>query len=1054
MEAVETESAHLDEDQALDVLAGRVAAARAAEIDVHLERCTECRRFLLHLARLSEHRATAPAGPRGGAAAPEIGTEAPASPSQAGDRPDDATLAIGARVDRYVIERLLGAGAMGMVYAAHDPELDRRVAVKVLRPGTFSAAARDRMAREARTLARLSHRNVVAVHDVGAHGDGMFIVMELVEGATLKRWLAERPRSWHEIVAVMAHAGRGLAAAHAAGLIHRDFKPDNVMIAADGRVLVADFGLARPAGDAATADTVPGGGSPAPASEITADGVAVGTPAYMAPEQHAGEAGPAADQFAFAVTLYEALYGRRPFAGTSAVALVTAIAAGEMIPPPSTTRVPARIARIAARGLRGPPAARFPTMTALVDALARDPGRRRRWLAVAGGALVAAVTATWLLARTDAAPERCEGGNQRIAAVWNAQARTTLRDAFARAGRGQGASAADRAAAGIDRYTREWTAGYRDACRATHVRGDQSPELLDRRMACLDTRLVELGTLVTLFATADAAVVERAVGSIAALPPVGDCADRKALDVTPLPADPATRDQIAAARADLARARTAHNAGRFAEEEPITRAIAARARTLGYPPLLASALYQLGQLEDALGHPPAALAAFAEGRLAAEAAGNDKLKAELAIASANIANATIDPEETERMDREAEATVARLGSPPELAWLLADGKAKRRYGVSDFAGALAEWERALAIARTVFPADSYEVANLLNAIGVSHFALGAVDKARPIHEEVRAMRLAVLGPDHPALAETLQNLGNCNLVGGRPVEALALYTEAIAIMERGLGPDHPRIAAPHHNLGMLYLMQSDPESSARHSQRAYDILRASSGDDDPQAARSRSRLAVALAHLGRIAEAKTHAAAAVATLSARIGAEHPETALARLASGDVFLEAGEPAAAVAEFREALPLTKGTASEEYTLLGLGRSELALGHGAAAAEHLAGAIAGAQQLYGADAPNLMTYYRDLGRAHLADGHPERAIAPLERGLELDRANGDGTLAVIKGGLRLHLARALWSRPADRDRARALADEALAALSPLDPAPPELAELRAWLTAHRRR
>ena len=571
-------------------------------------------------------------------------------------------------------------------------------------------------------------------------------------------------------------------------------------------------------------------------------------------------------------------------------------------------------------------------------------------------------------------------------------------------------------------------------------------------MACLDTRLVELGALVTLFGTADAAVVERAVGAIAALPPVADCADRKALDVTPLPADPATRDRIAAARADLARARTAHNAGRFAEEEPITRAVADRARALAYPPLLASALYQLGQLEDTLGHPPAALAAFAEGRFAAEAAGNDKLKAELAIASANIATTTIDPDEAARMDREAEATVARLGSPPELAWLLADGKAKRRYSVNDFAGALAEFERALAIARSVFPAESYEIANLLNAIGVCHFSLGALDQARAIHEQVRAMRLAVLGPDHPALAETLQNLGNCHMMSGAPGEALAAYTEAIAILERGLGPDHPRLGAPHHNLGALYLMQGDPASSARHAQRAYDILRASGGDDDPQAARSRSRLAVALAHLGRIDEAKPHATAAVATLAARIGAEHPETAVARLASGDVFLEAGEPAVAAAEFRAALPLMKGTPNEEYTLLGLGRAELAQGHGAAAAEHLAGAVAGAEQLYGADAANLMTYHVDLGRAHLMAGRADRAILALERALELDVRNGAGTLASIKGGIRFHLARALWSRPGDRDRARTLAAEALTHLEPIDPPEPDLAELRAWLTTHR--
>jgi tetratricopeptide (TPR) repeat protein len=1034
MEVVEPDNEHLDEDLALDVLAGRIAPARTAAIDAHLDRCNDCRRFMIHLARLSEHRATAPG--HGDGVAPVV----------------DDMLSVGARVDRYVIEGLLGAGAMGMVYVARDPELDRRVAIKLLRPGSFTADARERMAREARTLARLSHPNVVAVHDVGPHGDAMFIVMELVVGTTLRRWLAAEQRDWRAIVHVLVRAGHGIAAAHAAGLVHRDFKPDNMMIADDGRVLVADFGLARPAGDSAPPADAPSSGGDAAPPEITASGAAVGTPAYMSPEQFAGGAGAAADQFAFCVTLYEALYRRRPFAGQTPAALFAAITAGEVQPPPPATRVPARIARILARGLRADPAARFPDMPALLAELTRDPARRARRIGLATLALAGAVAATWAVTRATAPPAPCGGGNQRVATVWNAASRDQVRAAFARAGKGQAASATVRTEAALDAYAGAWLTGYRDACEATHLRGDQSGALLDRRMACLDGRLAELDALVRLFADADAALIERAVGAVAGLARVADCADTAALDGMPAPADPAARQAAEAARADLARARTMHNAGKYTDEEPITRDVAARARALAHPPLLAAALYELGRLEEALGHGPEALAAFDEARLAAETAGNDRLKAELAISIANVAAVVLDRDEAARMDREAEAIVARLGSPPALSWLLADGKAKRAYGVADYATARTEFERALAIARSVFPAESYEIANLLNAIAVCTFSLGEPDRARELHEQVRAMRVAVLGPDHPALAETLQNLGNCHLMSGDSDEALTLYRDAIAILERSLGADHQRVAAPHHNLGMLYLMQGDFAASAEHARRAYEILLASVGPRDPQTARSQSRLAVSLAKLGELAEAKAHAAEAVAVLAEKIGADHAETAIARLATGDVLFDAGEYAPAAESFRVTLPVVAGTPNEEYALYGLGRCEIELGDGAQAAEHLARAIVGAEQLHGKDAANLMSYHLELGRAHLVAGRADRAQPALERALEIDNANAAGTLPALKGRIRFHLARALWSRPAERRRALALAEEARGQFASIDPAPREMSELRAWSATHR--
>jgi len=308
---------------------------------------------------------------------------------------DPSQLLPGAQIDRYVIESRLGAGGMGVVYVARDPDLGRRVALKVLRAG----APDHRLLREAQSLARLSHPNVVAVHDVGAHDGQTFIAMALVEGANLRKWLAtERPVV--EILRHLAAAGRGLAAAHAAGLIHRDLKPDNIFISDGGQALVGDFGLAAERGE------VTGGGVPAGliAPDLTVTGMVLGTPAYMPPEQALGDATAASDQFSFCVTAWEALYRSRPFAGASAEAVMAAAAHGRITPPARDRGVPAKVRRALARGLSADPAARFPSMDALLFAMTPKP---RKWpWAVAGGVMLGGVTLMFALTLDDPAPAR------------------------------------------------------------------------------------------------------------------------------------------------------------------------------------------------------------------------------------------------------------------------------------------------------------------------------------------------------------------------------------------------------------------------------------------------------------------------------------------------------------------------------------------------------------------------------------------------------------------------------------------------------------------------
>jgi len=313
-------------------------------------------------------------------------------------RPQQLDALAGELVDRYQIIEQLGAGGMGVVYRARDTELSRDVALKLLRPrsGRSDVDMQKRLLREAQALAQVSHANLVAVFDLGTHRDQVFVVMELVKGKSLKHWLRDQKRDWREVWRVFEQAGRGLVAAHAAGLVHRDFKPDNVLIGDDGSVQVVDFGLARSVGDMADdavdsrATTLPPGAEDVLGTPLTRTGAIMGTPAYMAPEQHQGSSVDArADQFAFAVALYEGLYGARPFRGDSLVEIVNAVTEGTIDPPPPKTAVPKRVGQALQRALAKEPRARYADMDAMLEAVGK--ATRRSWLLPAGAAVVVAI---------------------------------------------------------------------------------------------------------------------------------------------------------------------------------------------------------------------------------------------------------------------------------------------------------------------------------------------------------------------------------------------------------------------------------------------------------------------------------------------------------------------------------------------------------------------------------------------------------------------------------------------------------------------------------------
>jgi len=390
----------LDDNAVSEFVSGALPPSLLTRVEGHLAGCRDCRALVAAMAQDAIADSNIKTVPHERLTA-----------SQVAELPKK-TLAVGDRVGRYLVLSTLGTGGMGVVFAAYDPQLDRKVALKLLRSGLQLATkdARKRLQREAQAIAQLSHPNVVGVYDVGTTDDGdLYIAMEFVEGDTLTTWLKRWPRTWREIIDVFLQAARGLVAAHSVGLLHRDFKPDNVLVGGDGRVRVTDFGLARSL--IAHLDEESGRGATpsmptALNAALTATGTVLGTPRYMPPEQLTGpDIDARADQFSFCVALHEALYGEHPLPGSTSVSMLEK--GDRALPPPDGTRVPTTINRAVARGLERDRAKRWPTMAQLMGELVPPAPRiSARTVAFAlGGLLLVTGAAAAVVAQKDPAPE-------------------------------------------------------------------------------------------------------------------------------------------------------------------------------------------------------------------------------------------------------------------------------------------------------------------------------------------------------------------------------------------------------------------------------------------------------------------------------------------------------------------------------------------------------------------------------------------------------------------------------------------------------------------------
>ncbi|HVE81913.1 MAG TPA: serine/threonine-protein kinase, partial [Myxococcales bacterium] len=543
-----------------------------------------------------------------------------------------APLERGAQVGRYLVLGRIGEGGMGVVYAGYDPELDRKVAIKLLRaaPKRGSNDSKDtqaRLLREAQALARISHPNVVPVYDVGTYQERVFIAMEFVEGTTAKKWIKEKKPSWREVLEVFTAAGRGLAAAHAAGLVHRDFKPENVLVGRDGRVRVMDFGLARVEDTGAEATVLPQmvralteESVPKVAlDQLTQEGRILGTPNYMSPEQYTGRSLDArTDQFSFCAALYYGLYRKRPFEphqmseaaaaifrdgdptqqATAAVASPRLLLRGPILEPPRDIKVPAWVRRVMNKGLCLDPDQRYESMEALLADLGKDPWVPvRRW-GFTAAALVVALGAAAVYQRQSRHELLCTGAEQKLEGVWDSSVAAEVQQAFRKSPKPYAGNALAAATAGLDAYSKAWASMHREACEATRLRGEQTEQVLSSRMLCLERRLKDLRAVTHLLASASAETIDRAGDAVHALPGLRTCADVEVLlgQAAP-PQDPASRDKFDKLSSLLAEAKALDDGGQYRVALEVAKSARAAADELGYEPLRAEALSRLGWVQ-------------------------------------------------------------------------------------------------------------------------------------------------------------------------------------------------------------------------------------------------------------------------------------------------------------------------------------------------------------------------------------------------------------------------------------------------------------------------
>jgi eukaryotic-like serine/threonine-protein kinase len=947
------------------------------------------------------------------------------SDSGSGDEftPRDAGPIAGAQLGRYLVIERVGRGGMGVVLRAYDSKLQREVALKLVRKDALGEAGQSRLVREARAMARLNHPNVVGLYDVELALDvrqgGVVVVMEYVAGTTLRQWLEATPRSYREVVDVFIEAGRGLSAAHAQGLLHRDFKLDNVLVGSDERVRVTDFGLVRMADSPASDEPwerLSASESMSREFELTEAGVVMGTPAYMAPEQHeGGELDPRTDQYAFCVAMWRALTGRWPVQARGST-LSKAKRAG--IPAwPRDVSVPRHIVDAVRRGLSPERADRWASMQALLAELDRSPSRRRRRM-LAVGVLALVGVGAWGGQRVQREREaaRCADEGEQIVRTWNDDRAAEIGAALEATGISYAADTWSRSMPRLQAYAEQWQAARTLACDRIEVEKTWNAELGQAARACLDEHRDNLEALLEQLSRPDATVVEHVGGASASLPLLATCTDEVALrQRAEPPTDPLLREQVAALRSRLAEAAAAGGAGR--NEEALTQAqgVLAEAKELSWRPLLAEAWFAVGAAHEGLGQYDSARKALEEAVFEAGAEGHD----ELAIRAGNMLAFTVGHhaakhDEGLQWGRLSQMFAARVGRADDLVMgRLYSNLGTVHHGRGDYGKALESHERAVAIVEKTLGPEHPDLALFLSDLGIVQRTRGEHGKALELQARALAILENALGPEHPSVARVLNNLGNVHVSRGDHGKALELHERALAIRKGAQGPEHPEVATSLNNLGNLHDLRGDSDEAVPLLEEALAIWETVLGPEHPDVAISLYNLGVVYEGRDEYSKALEHYARALAIEEKTLGLEHPAVANSLNGLGSVHRSRGEHAKAL-EFHE-----RALAIEENVL-------------------------------GAEHPSVATTLDGLGKTHSARGAHAKAVEAYERAVAIREAvdGMDTELAAT----RLRLAGALWESNRDRARAFELAKAARDTYRALGPeAADAFDEADQWLVTH---
>lgn len=960
-----------------------------------------------------------------------------------------------AKVGRFTLIDVVGMGGMGVVYEARDEQLSRRVAVKLLK-GSANPDSVARMLREAKAMARLSHPNVVPVFEVGPDGDGLYVAMEYVDGLVLNAWLRQEARDTHTIITRFIEAGRGLEAAHAAGIVHRDFKPANVMIGSDGRSRVLDFGIARvpqpeksdvpkhssePLRSAGSEGTLELG----PVTEV---GTIIGTPTYMAPEQRYGDTvDERADQYAFCVALWQALFG--------------------VVPRPNPTRAPSRkgvnrqLERALRKGLNADRDARWPSMSDLLRELenAGKPTRLvrglRATLPVLGVTVVVFAAAGGAKWRASAAADDCRQEVQRRARLaWSDETRTTLVEGFDNVEVSFSASSADQLTIQLDEYIERWIDAAEQTCPQA---GADAPSLeatlMQPASVCLDDALVSANATVSELLDPDAIIIAGSVGLVQRLADPRLCLEPEFLEATPFDPQASSPEHVRIALASLEASVAVGHGGEHLER---ARALVAELEQRGLDRLLPRAQLTLGRVLEEIADFDEATNLLRDAYFEGLRMGDYGTAASAASRLVSLVG--------KRQERHQEGLLWSLhaqfaidrmwGSARDAQLADLQVRAGRVHAAAgDYDQANEALKSALQIRRTLMGETHPDVGATLEYMADVAIHSGEAEEASKLAFRGLAITEAAFGPQHPKVAGALETQGAVFRLRAKYDEALAVDLRALKILQEAYGEHHPDVGGMLTNVGNSHVALGQNDEAIASFRRALEAGTAADGQLDHRAATALVGLAAALSATADYQGALENTERALVVLERRLGARHDKVVLIQNNRASLLSALGRHEDALELYNDILPILRtrhGDNSEAVATnrLNTGGVYLRLQRGDEARRAFSEALAAFKRALGPTHPRVGLSMFNLAVQDLADEDEDGARVRLRAAATLLRAIPGLQPSEARGALvYLEIARPGEERKfaieellrvqaliEDADRSHPLADDVDAALTPL--------------------